>query len=104
MHALFITFASQAAPESLSEPFEAYAHALHGVEGLVSKTWIADGPLVGGFYVFARAVDVDNYLSSTLWASVRTNPAFSGFEIRQFGVLDELTAVTSSVGAGRHDA
>jgi hypothetical protein len=58
---------------------------------------------VGGFYVFNRADDVTDYLSSTLWASVKTNPAFSGFEIRQFAVADELTALTSSVGAGRHD-
>jgi len=72
MHALLITFTSAASLDDLAGPFTDYAHAMHDVAGLVSKTWIVDGTTVGGFNVFTDE------------ASVATNPAFSDFDIRRF--------------------
>ncbi len=95
MHALLITFTSAASLGDLAGPFTDHAHAMHDVAGLVSKTWIVDGTTVGGFNVFTDEASADGYLAGPLWASVATNPAFSDFDIRRFGVIDGLTAITS---------
>ncbi len=104
MHALLISFTSGAPLDQLAEPFAEYAHALGDVPGLVSKTWIFDGATVGGFYTFKTAADIDAYLTGTLWTSVATNPAFSDFRFERFGVVDELTALTSTDALARHAA
>jgi Putative mono-oxygenase ydhR len=95
MHALLISFTSAAPLDQLADPFTEYAHALRDVPGLISKTWIFDGTTVGGFYTFTTAADIDAYLAGALWTSVATNPAFSGFRFERFGIVDELTALTS---------
>lgn len=96
MHAVLITFTSAASLDDLKAPFTDYANALRGVEGLVSKTWIRDGSTLGGFHIFARRTDAENYLSSQMVADLTSNPAFSDFQIRHFDVLDELSAITGS--------
>ena len=102
MHALLISFTSGASLDQLAEPFAEYARALRDVPGLVSKTWIVDGTTVGGFYTFTTAADIDAYLAGALWASVATNPAFSGFRFERYGIVEELTALTSPAAlAGR---
>ncbi len=96
MHAVLITFRSEAALDDLAGPFTDYAEAMRGVEGLVAKTWIADGDLVGGFHTFASREAADAYLGSEMVAGLTSNAAFSGFEIRHFGVLDDLSRITGS--------
>lgn len=96
MHAVLITFRSAAALDDLAGPFADYAEALRGVEGLVSKTWIADGALVGGFHIFTSRETADCYLATDMVAGLTSNPAFSGFEIRHFDVLDDLSRITGS--------
>lgn len=96
MNAVLITFRSAAAREDLVEPFTDYANALTKVDGLVSKTWIADGDILGGFHVFTSRESADTYLASEMVAGLTSNPAFSGFEIRHFEVLDELSRITGS--------
>lgn len=96
MHAVLITFRSEAARDDLVEPFTAYASALTAVDGLVSKTWIGDGDTLGGFHIFTDRESADGYLASEMVAGLTSNPAFSGFEIRHFDVLDELSRITGS--------
>ena len=96
MHAVLITFHSAAALEDLAGPFTDYASAMREVEGLVSKTWIADGDVVGGFHIFTSREAADTYLGSEMVAGLTSNPAFSGFEIRHFDVLDDLSRITGS--------
>lgn len=96
MHAVLITFTSTASVEELAEPFTEYARALCSVDGLISKTWIRDGDLVGGFHIFATANDAERYLGSEMVAGLTSNPAFSGFAIRHFDTIDELSAITGS--------
>lgn len=96
MHAVLITFRSEAAREDLAGPFTDYANALTEVVGLVSKTWIADGEVLGGFHIFTSRQAADTYLGSEMVAGLTSNPAFSGFEINHFDVLDELSAITGS--------
>lgn len=96
MHAVLITFGSEAQQEDLTEPFTEYAKALCDVAGLVAKTWIADGATLGGFHIFTSREAADTYLGSEMVAGLTSNPAFSGFEIRHYSVLDELSRITAS--------
>jgi len=94
--AQLITFRSETSLDDLAAPFTDYAHALCGVEGLVAKTWITDGDVVGGFHTFTSREAADAYLGSEMVAGLTANPAFSGFEIRHFEVLDDLSRITGS--------
>ena len=96
MHAVLITFRSEASMEDLVQPFTDYANAMTTVEGLVSKTWIADGEVLGGFHIFTSRQAADVYLGSEMVAGLTSNPAFSGFEISHYEVLDELSRITGS--------
>ncbi len=96
MHAALITFTSSAPISELAEPFTEYAKALHGVNGLVAKTWIRDGETLGGSHIFTTRAAADAYLGSGMVAGLIANPAFHAFEIRHFDVLDGLSASTGS--------
>ena len=96
MHAVLITFRSEVSKEDLAGPFTEYANAMTGVDGLVSKTWIADGEVRGGFHIFNSRQAADVYLGSEMVAGLTSNPAFSGFEISHYEVLEELSRITGS--------
>lgn len=96
MHAVMITFRTTAPLDGLLEPFTAYAHGLRAVPGLLAKTWISEGATLGGFHLFADRRAADAYLDSAMVADLTANPAFSGFQIAHYGVLDELSRITGS--------
>ncbi len=96
MNAVLITFTSSAKAEELKDPFTDFAKALKSVGGFVAKTWIQDGSTLGGFYVFTSREAAESYLNSQMVAGLTSNPAFSDFQIRQFDVLEELSALTGS--------
>jgi hypothetical protein len=99
VHAVLITFTSAADPAELVGPFEQYATALRAVPGLIAKTWLADGSVLGGFHLFESAAAADQYVTGPLFASVRENPQFSNVDIVQFEVLEPLSAITNGLGA-----
>ena len=94
MHAMLITFTSEANLADLKEPFADYASGLRSVDGLVYKTWIRDGKTLGGFHVFTSRNAAERYLASDMVAGLTGTPAFSDFEIRHWVVLEELSAMT----------
>lgn len=96
MHAVLITFRSAAAREDLVGSFTDYANDLAKVDGLVSKTWIADGDVLGGFHIFTSRHAADTYLGSEMVAGLTSNPAFTGFQISHYEVLDGLSRITGS--------
>jgi len=100
MHAVMIRFTSSVPPTDLLQPFRDYAEALRDVRGLTAKPWILDGADLGGFHVFVDQQAAEAYLDGPLFGSVRDNPAFSGFRVEHFAVLDELSATTNGVGTG----
>ena len=57
---------------------------------------IADGEVVGGFHIFESRQAADVYLGSEMVAGLTSNPAFSGFEISHYEVLEELSRITGS--------
>ncbi len=96
MHAVLVTFTTEATPDELAGPFTDYAHALCAMDGLVSKTWIRDGDTLGGFHVFTSRATADAYLESDMAAGLIANPAFSDFDVRHYDILGDLSAITGS--------
>lgn len=94
MHAVMITFRTTAPLDALVGPFTAYAHGLRAVPGLLGKTWLAEGATLGGFHLFADRRAADAYLDGAMVAGLAANPAFSGFQIAHYGVLDDLSRIT----------
>ncbi len=101
MHALFITFRSAVAPEELTEDFARYAEALRdgAARGLVGKTWLADGPSVGGFCLFEDRGVADRYLDGMFAEAVTANPAFSDVRVERYDVDEALSRITNGLGA-----
>jgi hypothetical protein len=101
MHALFITFRSAVAPEALNGAFSAYAEALRdgAAPGLVSKTWLADGPTVGGIHLFEDRGVADRYLDGMFAEAIPANPAFSDVRIERYDVNEALSRITNGLGA-----
>lgn len=64
--------------------------------GLRSKTWIRsrDTGAHGGLYVFESRTDADASRESELHRGMLANPAFADLAIREFEVIEELTALT----------
>jgi Putative mono-oxygenase ydhR len=96
MHAVLITFQSAVSTDALADSFREYAEALRLVRGLISKTWIADGPTLGGFHIFESRADAENYLGGEMVAGRTANPAFTDFSINHFDVFDELSEITGT--------
>lgn len=101
MHAVLINFTSSVPLGELHEPFERYAQALAGVNGLVMKTWIAGDSRLGGFHIFQDRASADAYLTGELCATVIGNPAFADFTVAHFDVIDDLSAITGSPTSAR---
>ena len=94
MYAVMITFRSSIPVTQLAAPFEEYASALRKQPGLITKVWIHDGATVGGFHVFENKETADAYLSSELAAGLRETGGFDDFDVRSYGVLEDLSAIT----------
>jgi predicted ester cyclase len=101
MHALFITFRSAVAPAELEEDFTRYAEALRdgAARGLVGKTWLSDGPTVGGFCLFEDRGLADRYLDGMFAGAVTANPVFSDVRVERYDVDGALSRITNGLGA-----
>jgi Putative mono-oxygenase ydhR len=101
MHALLITFRSAVAREELQEDFTRAAEALRdgAARGLVGKTWLADGPTVGGVSLFEDRGDADRYLDGMFAEAVTANPAFSDVRVERYDVDEALSRITNGLGA-----
>lgn len=94
MHGLLVTFRSSVPVDRLDQLCSAFADGLQDVPGLISKAWLNDGDIIGGFYLFTDPTSVDAYLSSPMVAELRENSSFDDFEVRTFAVLDDLSRRT----------
>ena len=97
MHAVFITFHSEAGWDDLREPFLEAAPAIRDVSELVSKTWVQDGATFGGFYLFTNGDAAQAYLDGELIAETKAMPIFSDFKVQQYTVIEEPSAITRGV-------
>ena len=94
MHALLITFQSSIPTPQLAETFERYAKELRKQPGLITKVWIHDGDTIGGFHLFESKSAADAYQSSALAGGLRATDGFDDFDVRNFDVLEDLSAIT----------
>lgn len=79
----------QAAVSALAEAFAA-------VSGLRWKIWILNETEqeAGGIYLFDDEASVKALLESPLAAQVTNHPALSDFSVKQFDVMEDVTAIT----------
>jgi Putative mono-oxygenase ydhR len=101
MHALFITFRSAAGPAEPEDGDTRYAEALRdgAAPGFVAKTWLSDGPTLGGFCLFEDRRAADRYLEGMFAEAVTNNPAISNIRIERYDVNEALSMITGGLGA-----
>jgi hypothetical protein len=96
VHAILIICHSAVAPAASDEALACRAEALQGVPGLVMKTWLRDGDIPRGFYLFAIHEAAAEFLVSDLAASLATQAVATGRTVRHFAVLEELSRATGT--------
>lgn len=67
--------------------------------GLISKVWLADRATntYGGIYSWETREAGERFKQSDLFQAVKTNPHLSAITLKEFGILDGPTAVTSGL-------
>jgi hypothetical protein len=72
------------------------AEPIAAVDGLRWKVWLMNEAEseAGGIYLFDDAASVQAYLQGSIVAQVTSHPALSEFSVKQFDVMDGVTAVT----------
>lgn len=88
MYALHVTFTTDLPDDALRPAQRAFADRLASVPGFVSKTWLRDGAVHGGFYLFATAADARAYLDGPLFAGLR---GFDDLAVSGYAVDTETT-------------
>ena len=66
------------------------------VEGLRWKIWMINEAEqeAGGLYLFEDEAAINAFLEGQLAVTVTSHPALSDFSVKQFDVMDDLTAIT----------
>lgn len=65
-------------------------------EGLVAKLWLRDPKTdtYGGAYLFADQAAADASRDTVLFRNMESNPFFADLSVREYEVIDHLTAIT----------
>ena len=97
MHVLVVNFQLDGiTDEQYRAACDELAPAFAEVPGLVAKTWLADAQTgtYGGVYMFADSEACKAFAASDLAGSVLNHPNLTNFTVRDFGVLEEPSAIT----------
>ena len=72
------------------------AEQFAALDGLRWKIWMINEEegVAGGIYMFEDEASVAAYLGGELAAGVISHPALSEFSVKQFDVMDAVTAIT----------
>jgi len=72
------------------------AEPIAAAPGLLWKVWILNEAEQegGGIYLFADSHSLDAYLNSDIVAAIVSNPILRDFSVKQFEVMEGVTAVT----------
>ena len=87
-------------PEQYEEACDGiFAPMFAEVRGLISKVWLSNTETgtFGGVYSWENKSDMDNYLSSELFASVKNHPNLANVKSLDFGILESATRVTRGI-------
>jgi len=93
---LQINFRFSVSPAELAEAFDPLAEPIAKVPGLRWKIWSLNAATseFAGIYLFDDADSVQAYLEGPIIAQVSKHPALSDISAKQFGVIDEFSAIT----------
>jgi hypothetical protein len=93
---LQINFKFNVSPAELADAFAPLAEPIAKVPGLRWKIWSLNEATseFAGIYLFDDADSVQVYLEGPIIAEVSKHPALSDISVKQFGVIDEFSAIT----------
>jgi hypothetical protein len=102
---LHIDFKFNVAENEYVKAVTPLADPVSQVPGLQWKIWIINEAEseAGGIHLFEDEAACNAYLGSSLVETITSHPALSDFNVKQFDVMDEQSAVTRGpVGAMAH--
>ena len=75
---------------------ESIAPAFAGLQGLISKTWLANSETntYGGVYVWADREAMEAYRETDIYKGMLANPHFENIKAYDFAILESPTRVT----------
>ena len=93
---LQLNFKFSVSPEEYAEAVSPLAEPIAAVDGLRWKVWLMNEAEseAGGIYLFDDAASVQAYLEGPIVPQVTSHPALSEFSVKQFDVMDGVTAIT----------
>ena len=93
---LQINFKFSVSASELEQAFALAAQPIADTPGLRWKIWLMNeaGREAGGIYLFDDEAALNAFLAGPIAAAVKSNPVLSDISVKQFGVIEELTAVT----------
>ena len=71
-----------------------FAELIRAVPGFLTKAWLHNDAVSGGFYLFTDHAAARAYIDGPVVASLHANPAFTNVEIHTFDVDADLSART----------
>ncbi|MEO7133588.1 MAG: YdhR family protein [Vicinamibacterales bacterium] len=93
---LQINFKLNVSPEAYTTIATGLGDAFASVDGLEWKIWLLnpEGSEAGGIYCFRDTSAAQAFLGGRLVAQVKAAPFLTDLSVKQFQVMDKLTAVT----------
>ena len=93
---LQINFKFSISPAKLAEDFAPLAEPISKMPGLRWKIWSLNEGTgdFAGIYLFDDEESLQTYLEGPIIAEVSKHPALSDISAKQFGVIDEFSAIT----------
>ena len=92
---LQINFKFSMTKEEYQQGAAGMVEGIAAVEGLRWKVWIMNEAEneAGGIYLFEDEASVKAYLDGPIVAQIVSHPALSDFSVKQFDVMDDVTAI-----------
>ena len=97
MHAQVVTFGLNGiTEEQFREAAGADAPAFTTMPGLLAKIWLRNPETntYGGLYLWADQDAYERYIKGEVFNTIKTNQHLKNVESRDFGVFDDLSAIT----------
>jgi len=93
---LQINFKFNVSKDEYEQAVTPLANPISNVSGLRWKVWIMneEGQEAGGVYLFSDSASLDAYLEGPIVAGIVKHPALSDFSVKQFDILENVTAIT----------
>ena len=93
---LQLNFKFSVSPSEYAQAVSPLANDVAVVPGCRWKIWIINEEEheAGGIYLFDDKASVKSYLEGPVVAQVTSHPALSDFSVKQFDVMEDVTAIT----------